>query len=88
MIDNLPQPGRSVVAIRALAFGMLLMTLTVLPASAQPSEPATEIQSYRWPGWSFTPSLAVGAIYDSNVASSTSFQAASSNTSASTPTSG
>ena len=68
MIDNLPQHDRRVVEIRALAFGVLVLMLTVLPASARQSEPATEIQSYRWPGWSFTPSLAVGAIYDSNVA--------------------
>src|SRR5687767_10364198 len=68
MIDNLPQRSRSVVGIRALAFGGLAMMFTVLPVSARQSEPATEFQSYRWPGWSFTPSLAVGALYDSNVA--------------------
>ena len=68
MMDYLPEHGRGVGGTRTLAFGVLAILLTVVPASARQSEPATEIQSYRWPGWSFTPSLAVGAIYDSNVA--------------------
>ena len=37
------------------------------PAAAQQAEQSTEFQSYRIPGWSFTPSVAIGTTYDSNV---------------------
>jgi hypothetical protein len=40
----------------------------VVPAAGQQPDPAAELQSYRIPGWSFTPSLALGATYDTNVA--------------------
>ena len=50
---------------RACALGVLLWAA---PAAAQNSDQAVEIESYRLPGWSFTPSIAFGTIYDSNVA--------------------
>ena len=46
----------------------LLCALGALPAAAQQQEQTVEFQSYRVPGWSLTPSVAFGAIYDSNVA--------------------
>ena len=47
------------------AMGVVCMLLAAAPAAAQGSG---EFDSYRIPGWSFTPSLALGAIYDTNVA--------------------
>ena len=37
-------------------------------AAAQQGDAAAESASFRLPGWSFTPTLAIGAIHDSNVA--------------------
>jgi hypothetical protein len=37
-------------------------------AAQQADQPAVEFQSFRLPGWSFTPSIAFGTIYDTNVA--------------------
>ena len=54
--------------VRALAFGAIVLLTVVAPAAAQQSDPTSEVQSYRIPGWSFTPSLALGATYDTNVA--------------------
>jgi hypothetical protein len=48
----------------ACALGVLL---TTAPAAAQNSEQIVEIESYRIPGWSFTPSVAVGTVYDNNI---------------------
>src|SRR5688572_18494424 len=50
---------------RACALGVLL---GAAPAAAQSSGPTIEAESYELPGWSFTPSLALGASFDSNVA--------------------
>ena len=50
---------------RACALGVLLWAA---PAAAQSSGPTIEAESYELPGWSFTPSLALGASFDSNVA--------------------
>ena len=50
---------------RACALGVLLWAA---PAAAQSSGQAAEFESFRLPGWSFTPSIAIGTIYDSNVA--------------------
>jgi hypothetical protein len=50
---------------RACALGVLLWAA---PAEAQNSDQAAEVESFRLPGWSFTPSIAFGTIYDSNVA--------------------
>jgi hypothetical protein len=50
---------------RACALGLLL---SAAPAAAQNNDQAAEVESFRLPGWSFTPSVAFGAIYDSNVA--------------------
>jgi hypothetical protein len=48
---------------------LIVIGLTIVagaPASAQ--DPAPELQSYRTPGWSFTPGFTFGTVYDSNVA--------------------
>ena len=67
MIDTL-RTGRSRAGgVRALAFAAIGVLATVAPAAARQSDQAVEIQSYRIPGWSFTPSLALGATYDTNV---------------------
>ena len=50
---------------RACALGVLLCAA---PAAAQSSAPTIEAESYELPGWSVTPSLALGASFDSNVA--------------------
>jgi hypothetical protein len=56
-------------ATRRLAIAAAVCLLAVAPLTAQQSEqPDAEFQSFRLPGWSFTPTLAVGAIYDTNVA--------------------
>ena len=52
----------------ALAAAALALLLAAAPAAGQSSDQSNETQSYRIPGWSFTPSLALGATYDSNVA--------------------
>ena len=49
----------------ACALGVLLWAA---PAAAQSNEPIIEVESYQIPGWSFTPSVALGTAYDSNVA--------------------
>ena len=48
----------------ACALGVLL---SAVPAGAQ-SAPTIEVESHQLPGWSFTPSLSLGASFDSNVA--------------------
>ena len=45
---------------------VVLCTAAAVPAGAQRG-PA-ELESWRVPGWSFTPGVAIGAVYDSNVA--------------------
>jgi len=52
---------------RALVPALALLLLAV-PAAAQQAEQAVEFQSFRMPGWSFTPSVALGVGFDSNVA--------------------
>jgi hypothetical protein len=47
---------------------VLLWAATVSTAAAQSSDPVIEFESYQLPGWSFTPSFALGTVYDSNVA--------------------
>jgi hypothetical protein len=68
MIDTLRTERPRAGGVRALAFGVIVLLVAVAPAAAQQSDPAPETQSYRIPGWSFTPSLALGATYDTNVA--------------------
>src|SRR5688572_779170 len=70
MTDTLRTERPRARGVRALAFGaIVLLTAAVTPAGAQQqSDPAAEGQSYRIPGWSFTPSLALGATHDTNVA--------------------
>jgi len=70
MIDTLRTERPRARGVRTLTLGALALLLTV-PAAAQQSDPAPSPEtqfSYRIPGWSFTPSLALGATYDSNVA--------------------
>ena len=57
--------GRAARAAWACALGVLLGAGS---AAAQSTDPVVEFQSYQLPGWSFTPSLAFGTTYDSNVA--------------------
>ena len=52
-------------AVCALA-ALALCAVAAAPAAAQ-SDP-TEFQTWRLPGWSFTPGVIVGALYDTNVA--------------------
>lgn len=50
-------------------YALIVIGLTIaagVPAGAQ--DPAPELQSYRTPGWSFTPGFTFGTVYDSNVA--------------------
>jgi hypothetical protein len=51
-----------------LAAGVVAVLLLAAPAAAEPQEQAAEFQSYRVSGWSFTPSVAIGTLYDSNLA--------------------
>jgi hypothetical protein len=58
-------------ANRRFAAGALMALLAAAgaaPAAAQQPEPPAEFQSFHMPGWSFTPSVALGTVYDSNVA--------------------
>ena len=50
--------------VRALA-ALLVAAAVAAPAAAQ--DQPTEFQSWRIPGWTFTPGMTVGALYDSNV---------------------
>lgn len=52
------------------AAGALALALSVATAAAQEGQQqqSTEFQSFRIPGWSLTPSIALGAVHDSNVA--------------------
>jgi hypothetical protein len=71
MIDILRTERPRASGVRALAFGALTLLLAVAPAAGQQPDRAAETQPDRIPGWSFTPSLAFGATYDTNVALST-----------------
>jgi hypothetical protein len=51
-----------------MATGLLAAALWAAPTAAQQQEQSTEFQSFRIPGWSFTPSVAIGVVRDSNVA--------------------
>jgi hypothetical protein len=68
MIDTHRMERPRAGGVRALALGAIALLVAVAPAAAQRSDQAGETQSYRIPGWSFTPSLALGATYDTNVA--------------------
>jgi hypothetical protein len=58
--------------IGAAAAAALVAAVAAPPLMAQqPSEQNVEFQSFKLPGWSFTPSVAVGAVYDTNVALTT-----------------
>jgi hypothetical protein len=53
---------------RSFAVGALLLTFALPAAAQQDREQETEFASWRLPGWSFTPGLAIGVTRDSNVA--------------------
>jgi len=55
----------STVHARSLAAGLLLAVFAA-PAAAQ--DQPSEFQSWRLPGWTFTPGVIVGGLFDSNVA--------------------
>jgi hypothetical protein len=50
--------------VRAFA-ALILATAIAAPVAAQ--DQPTEFQSWRIPGWTFTPGMTVGALYDTNV---------------------
>ena len=52
-------------AVRAAA-ALLLCAATAMPAAAQ--DQPSEFPSFQVPGWTFTPGVAFGTLYDSNVA--------------------
>lgn len=51
-----------------VAVAVLLAALSAGSAAAQQQVQDTEFDSYAVPGWSFTPSIAIGAVHDSNLA--------------------
>lgn len=51
---------------RPIVAAFALAALCAVPAAGQ--EQSTEFPSWRVPGWSFTPGIVFGALYDSNVA--------------------
>jgi hypothetical protein len=53
-------------SVPAGVFVAVLAALAAAPAAAQ--EQPTEFQSWRLPGWTFTPGVTVGALFDNNVA--------------------
>jgi hypothetical protein len=60
--------GRRAPGTRLGLAWVLALLLHAAPAAAQSGGQNVEAESARFPGWSFTPSMAVGALYDSNVA--------------------
>lgn len=59
---------RNAATFRRAGSAAVGLCLLLAPVSAQEQDRAVELQSYRIPGWSFTPSVAIGAIYDTNIA--------------------
>lgn len=53
---------------RRVTLAVAVMLLIVAPVRGQQGEREVELQAYRIPGWSVTPSIAFGATYDTNVA--------------------
>jgi hypothetical protein len=51
---------------RPIVAAVALAALSAVPAAGQ--EQSTEFPSWRVPGWSFTPGIVFGALYDTNVA--------------------
>jgi hypothetical protein len=50
-------------------FALVFCTTLVVPAAAQDQQPTGgEVQPWRIPGWTFTPGVILGALYDTNVA--------------------
>jgi hypothetical protein len=56
---------------RRAAAAALVLAFAAARAIAQQPEQNVEFQSFRLPGWSITPSVALGVVYDSNVALTT-----------------
>jgi hypothetical protein len=70
MTDHPPTTPSPRAGVRAFALGVLALIGVVTaaaPAAAQQSDQPADLPSQRIPGWSFTPSMAFGAIYDNNV---------------------
>jgi hypothetical protein len=67
MTEPLPTERPPLARIRAFVVGSLALLAAVTPAAGQQSDQAPDIPSQRLPGWSFTPSMALGAIHDTNV---------------------
>ena len=60
----MPRYSRSIVRTALLVCGVV----AAAPLAAQQQSQQSEIQSWQLPGWTFTPSLAIGPMFDSNVA--------------------
>jgi hypothetical protein len=60
MLTRIIRPALSAAA------ALVLSAAAAAPAFAQ-QQPPTEFQSWRVPGWTFTPGIVVGALYDTNV---------------------
>ena len=57
---------RSILRARPFVASLLIGTLAAAPVSAQ--EQPSEFQTWRLPGWTFTPGVIVGGLFDTNVA--------------------
>ena len=68
MTEHLPTGRGTLAGIRALVFGSVALLAAVAPAAGQQTDQQVEVPSQRIAGWSFTPSMAFGATYDTNVA--------------------
>ncbi len=53
---------------RLVQIAVLAATLAACASTARAQDQPTEFESWRLPGWSFTPGVTLGALYDSNVA--------------------
>jgi hypothetical protein len=57
--------------IRCRLVGIAAAMLAIAAGATQPTaaqQATSELESFRVPGWSFTPGVAIGAVFDSNVA--------------------
>src|SRR4051794_24196843 len=53
---------------RSAVAALGLVALLAAPAAAQDMPTTGEFQSWRLPGWTFTPGVILGGLFDSNVA--------------------
>jgi hypothetical protein len=68
MIDTLRNQITARRDVGAAAIALLAILCPAAPVAAQQAEQTVEFQSFRVPGWSLTPSVAIGAVHDNNVA--------------------